>query len=573
MRKCQMLSLICFLAVSCASTSLYSQYKRVTVQNSSQVFVSNSVAVSYAGLPPTELSFYSCGYGPYHIGNQVNFLGIVTPTSYTFSFSNPVTHVRLDFGLFYTNGVVTTAINGSQFALSASNLGLSNNMCDWNIAPSIVGGNVVAAPGPPITHKNSGLVTISVPSGINTATIAYAGPVIGSGHSGANISFYFGEIQAGNNGPVCAGSNIQLNGDSSITEPGSFCWTGPNGYWSNEQHPLITSLSKDDTGIYTLMYISGIDTLTDTTHVTLLPGPDQPMTTAYANPICKGETLQLTAASSPGANFQWNGPNGVNSSNASLSVSNVQEHHEGNYIVTATEYTCSLSDTLHVTVNHPVLHKFEEVACSNEGFEFNGRHLTASGSYADTLTGANGCDSISRLQLTILRSPELVATVDAIGKLCVGDTVSLSAMGGVSYNWYDRSGDLGSTFDVRTVLSELQNTVYLTGSGANNCPDTASVLIDAEPCCEISIPSAFTPNNDGRNDRFGALPSGNIRGYRMQIYNRWGQLVFVSYNVDDKWDGTFKGAPADMGVYHYNFSADCYEGGQMQNKGDITLLR
>jgi gliding motility-associated-like protein len=576
-RKCYLpILVICVLSFG---NSVHAQYKRVTISGNSgivQNFSDNTVTVTYPGYWWSFLQyFFLCQAGPYDMGYYLWGPGQSTPMTMNFSFAHPVKYIRFDVVYVHENDSMSFAIDGNFYNLMSSNLSVYPGACNLPLAITD-NGLLKGTPGfsPYTSTAHTGArVQIKHPPGITTMNTTYLGTVDNNGFSGVKFSFYFGSIEAGNNGPLCPGADLQLNGDSSITEPGSFYWTGPNGYTSYQQHPLISDLSATDTGIYTLTYVSGTDTLTDTTHVTILPGPDQPLITASVNPICKGEPLQLSATGSPGAVLLWQGPNGLITPGAAVTVPNMQEQHEGKYVVTASLFTCSLSDTIYITVNHPALHSFADSACSNEGYDFNGRRLTSSGTYTDSFTAANGCDSVSQLQLIVLPSPDINIITDAAGELCMGDTISLSAQGGDKYNWYGTAGNLASGPNIQANLPELQNKIMLTGIGLNNCPDTVHVVIAAEICCQVSIPSAFSPNGDGKNDRFGALSADALKGYRMQVYNRFGQLVFVSYNPNSKWNGTFNGVPADIGVYFYTFSCECYQGDQLEKKGDVTLIR
>lgn len=87
------------------------------------------------------------------------------------------------------------------------------------------------------------------------------------------------------------------------------------------------------------------------------------------------------------------------------------------------------------------------------------------------------------------------------------------------------------------------------------------------------LSSAFTPNNDGLNDCFGAeLWGGNIQISNFIVYNRWGQLVF-EYSLNNKcWDGRFKGKPLPSGVYVYKLQALAWCG-SINLQGNVTLLR
>jgi gliding motility-associated-like protein len=93
--------------------------------------------------------------------------------------------------------------------------------------------------------------------------------------------------------------------------------------------------------------------------------------------------------------------------------------------------------------------------------------------------------------------------------------------------------------------------------------------------CTTWVPTAFTPNGDGKNDYFGAVLNDQcpVKKYRLQVYNRWGQLVFESTDPGVKWNGYHKMHLADVGAYMYQVElTDIYDRRTYQ-KGDITLIR
>ena len=79
--------------------------------------------------------------------------------------------------------------------------------------------------------------------------------------------------------------------------------------------------------------------------------------------------------------------------------------------------------------------------------------------------------------------------------------------------------------------------------------DTFNVTV-SNCSCTVSIPDAFTPNNDGHNDQFKALGT-DITEFTLRLYNRYGQCVFQTTEVSRTWDGTFQGRDCDMGTYFY----------------------
>lgn len=110
-----------------------------------------------------------------------------------------------------------------------------------------------------------------------------------------------------------------------------------------------------------------------------------------------------------------------------------------------------------------------------------------------------------------------------------------------------------------------------------NCLGTDTINIIPEVCeCHLALPNAFTPNNDGLNDKFlPIIETGCIvSGYVLSIYNRYGERVYTNLSADKGWDGLYNGLPADAGTYMYELT---FTGGTRQvklhRKGDLVLIR
>jgi gliding motility-associated-like protein len=88
------------------------------------------------------------------------------------------------------------------------------------------------------------------------------------------------------------------------------------------------------------------------------------------------------------------------------------------------------------------------------------------------------------------------------------------------------------------------------------------------------VPSGFTPNNDGRNDRFGPHNALKADNYQFQVFNRWGQRMFHSRNWQEKWDGRWNGREQPGGVYVWMLTYNVPGSGQsVSRKGTVTLIR
>jgi hypothetical protein len=155
---------------------------------------------------------------------------------------------------------------------------------------------------------------------------------------------------AGNNGPVCAGSDLIL---TASTVPGAaYSWTGPNGFTSSAQIPEIEGATTAASGLYSVtVTVNGCVSLSGTTTAAVNATPGAP-TAGNNGPINAGATLGLTASTVAGATYSWTGPNGFTSTDQNPSIVSATTNATGLYSVTATVGTCtSPAGTTTATVN------------------------------------------------------------------------------------------------------------------------------------------------------------------------------------------------------------------------------
>ncbi|RMG75742.1 MAG: PKD domain-containing protein [Bacteroidetes bacterium] len=106
------------------------------------------------------------------------------------------------------------------------------------------------------------------------------------------------------------------------------------------------------------------------------------------------------------------------------------------------------------------------------------------------------------------------------------------------------------------------------GNGAEALSNEACVTFGPQ----LFVPNAFSPNNDGHNDRF-ELYAPNLASAELSIFNRWGQMIYQTFNLDDPWDGTFKGSPVPEGVYVFVVRGTGVDGTPVARQGTVTLFR
>ena len=88
----------------------------------------------------------------------------------------------------------------------------------------------------------------------------------------------------------------------------------------------------------------------------------------------------------------------------------------------------------------------------------------------------------------------------------------------------------------------------------------------------LFIPTAFSPNNDGNNDKLKVMGAG-IESMTLEIFDQWGQKVFETSDQQIGWDGTFEGQLLNPAVFTYQFSGICVDKSSAKLKGNITLIR
>lgn len=105
-----------------------------------------------------------------------------------------------------------------------------------------------------------------------------------------------------------------------------------------------------------------------------------------------------------------------------------------------------------------------------------------------------------------------------------------------------------------------------------DCLDTAIKTIEVLPDFHVYVPNAFTPNADGLNDFFFPVMRG-VKRFSLQVFDRWGALIFSSNSPDNNWDGTYKGQACKQDVYNFTLQVLNNKGEEKEYKGSLMLYR
>lgn len=213
--------------------------------------------------------------------------------------------------------------------------------------------------------------------------------------------------------------------------------------------------------------------------------------------------------------------------------------------------------------------------CDGQSYTLpNGNKVSIAGIYKDTIKQTNTCDSVVITNLSVFPNIFTVSlnTTDTIE---VGNSIELQPFysNGVPYNWSWTPNTNLSCVDCEIpIASPVQTTRYIVNSkSTDGCEDTAQTVIVVRQT-NVYVPQAFTPNNDGINDALEVFTS-NPKFFNLKIYNRWGELVFESNNVNNKWNGSYKGENCPQDSYSYILDVIQLNDKSYHKQGSILLLR
>jgi gliding motility-associated-like protein len=193
------------------------------------------------------------------------------------------------------------------------------------------------------------------------------------------------------------------------------------------------------------------------------------------------------------------------------------------------------------------------------------------GTYFVQVKNGNNCYNSDTLQVGELPSPTLGLAPEYY--ICVpegGSTVlDANGTGVIHYEW-PATGDT-----TRTITVNQQGIYTVLGTNKEGCVarQSTNVLDQCEP--RFFIPDAFTPDGDGKNENLEVFGAYYVN-YSIRIYNRWGEVIYATNSIEDRWDGTYKGVKVQPGVYPYVVSYEAQyfpERNPVVQRGSVMVIR
>ncbi len=316
--------------------------------------------------------------------------------------------------------------------------------------------------------------------------------------------------------------------------------------------------------------------------------------------ICDGTSTQLNAVSNATI-YSWSPGTGLSNTTIPNPIANPSIATQ--YIVTATLGRCTTTDTLIVNVNSAPIPNAgpDGDICYGQSYTLQGmggvQYSWTPAIYLNTTSGANpiatptktttytlsvidaiGCRSLVTDDVKVVVSrPMRIYTFPFDTTAHAGDQFQLLAVSdGISYTWSPAGGLSNPNIanpivTVGAVGDEI--TYQVVGVTDEGCKGEGYVKIRVYQGPEIYVPTGFTPNNDGKNDKFTPFPVG-IKSYNyFRVFNRWGQLIFSTTRLNDGWDGKIAGREQPTGVYVWMIEGLSKDNKVITKKGTVTLIR
>lgn len=366
----------------------------------------------------------------------------------------------------------------------------------------------------------------------------------------------------------------------------SYLWY-PDEYLVNENTATPDVVLTDSSWLYVDITTSNGCIFTDSTKVDVVFSVPQP-SLSNDTTICQGDTVQIWASGAPTINWELN-PYTALAGNGYLDVWPPQTADIRVEFINA----CGSSyDSVSITVIPVILNIVNDtIICPEDsaylwssGMDFYSwspaeslSSPTSDITYAFppsptlyTVTGSDltGCSKTADVFVDLYDLPQADAGEDLF--IQFGDNATLD--GTAFYDFYWTSQDsLSCTYCLNPTIQPMESASYvLHTTDDNGCYNSDTVFVRLDGV--LYVPNAFTPDDDGLNDLFD-VKGLDIESYRLFIFNRWGELIFESNDLNYKWDGTYKNKLVQIDTYVWKVMYTDFQKNYFEKIGHVSIIR
>lgn len=391
------------------------------------------------------------------------------------------------------------------------------------------------------------------------------------------------DCNGGNNGSI----NTEILGGSIPYQ--NYSWLGPNGFTSSNQN-----ISNLISGNYTLVVTDAYNcTKTETFLVS------EPLElVVYEDNIgyvkCTGSnsgsiSINLFGGTAPYPNFNWSGPNGFTSSSQ-----NIDSLFQGDYTVNVTDNNnCTAQATFTVFEPDSILSYTSIVtkSCSIENigtaelniiggvppyainwFDADPNALASGNNYLEITDQAN-CLISDSIFVDFFPNPLADFKIDTLLRKNVSYIINNKSLDGISWFWTFENLIPSQEYSPLVSYSDTgYYNIFLQTTNFFGCSDTISKKVYVGEELTFFTPNSFTPNNDFVNDKL-IIPLLNYSSFKIEVFNRHGQLIYTTKDPSEGWDGTINNQKAQIGTYVMRIEIIDLFGKLHINNSEITLLR
>jgi len=381
---------------------------------------------------------------------------------------------------------------------------------------------------------------------------------------------------------ICLGQSVQI----SAFGGGSYSWTPANSV--NNPNSASPTVTPEENTTYTVEITSPNGcTYEQNVVVTVLTGTPETETIGVAA-ICGGGSTGIWA--SGGDEYAWDPVPGLNNYNIANPIASPTESTW--YYVNVSNLCGSTPDSVFVHVGTVIASIAPpDTVCPNEPITLQAsggvQYLWSPESYLSNHQIANpvatppltmtysvivfdefGCYGIASTVVPVYPAPYLIVSADQV--VSYYDYTTLEAITNGELYWESDLWLSCNECPSPEAHATETNMVYAVATDENGCTSTDSVLVQVTG--SIYVPNAFTPNGDGINEIFKARGT-EIKEFHMQIFNRWGELIFESHDIDEGWNGGVNRHYVQPEVYVWKIRAKEHTGHAFDLQGHVTVVR
>lgn len=407
---------------------------------------------------------------------------------------------------------------------------------------------------------------------------------------------------------LCATRTITM----AATGGTAYTWSGPLGFSSTAGTVSIPNAQNENSGDYTIT-VTDLNGCSSTSLVNVHINPTPVVNPSSNAPLCASETIKFTANSPSGVQYIWSGPNNFYSLLQNPTLSNVGPEASGLYTVMVTDNIgCTKTEYVTVVVRNPPVVKVTSdkvggcipvcinfsqetnATLSQVKWDFGNGNLgtgntgmacfTKPGIYnvSSSFVDVYGCSNRAYYSIEAYPIPVADFNISPV-KPIINENVEFSDasynanIAGWTWSFSNlKANQILSTQNVNIVYPDAGSyAAVLIVTSDKGCKDTIVKEVIVGDDFGIFVPDAFSPNGDGVNDIF--LPKGfGIAKYELNVFDRWGEKLFVSTDPAQGWDGNFtrrKNEEVKQDVYVWKIKLTNIHGKTKELTGKVTILK